>query len=393
MAFDALLKQFDKGPVKAKGFADDAALVIKGPDIPSLIDKGQEAINIATAFGRDNGLEFRAKKTVVVMLTRKKFNPSRAPKLYMGNFSLDFSEEAKYLGVTLDSRLTFGPHIRNKAASVKRLLFRVKSAVGQLWGPTPAIARWMYTSIVRPKLTYGSLIWAHRAQKFRKILDRVQRLAMAGLTHIRRTIPTNRMEAILDLMPLDLHILQTACNVAFRIRGWNRTKWDGVMERHHRGHLLVMEGYLGQMGLKDTHPDQYNGRLWNKQYIVDQSSMKDGTPIWGNFISCYTDGSLIQGRAGWGYLVREGCVEQRGRGGLGLQSTVFQAELTAITRVARLLQPKRSEKIVIFVDSQAALLALDSQEIGSQVVWECMKSLEDVAQHNDVSLRWVKAHV
>ncbi len=141
-----------------------------------------------------------------------------------------------------------------------------------------------------------------------------------------------------------------------------------------------MEGYLGQMGLKDTHPDQYNGRLWNKQYIVDQSIMNDGTPIWGNFISCYTDGSLIQGRAGWGYLVQEGDVEQQGRGGLGLQSRVFQAELTAIMRVARLLQPKHSEKIVTFVDSQAALLALDSHEINSQVVWECMKSLEDIAQ-------------
>ncbi len=148
-----------------------------------------------------------------------------------------------------------------------------------------------------------------------------------------------------------------------------------------------MEGYLGQMGLKDMHPDQYNGRLWNKQYIVNQSSMKDGTPIWGNFISCYTGGNLIQGRAGWGYLVREGGVEQQGRGGLGLQSTVFQAELTAITRVARLLQSKHSEKIVILVDSQAALLALDRHEIGSQVVWECMKSLEDIAQHNDISLQ------
>ncbi len=57
MAFDAVLKQFDKDPVKAKGFTDDAALVIKGPDIPSLIEKGQKAINIATAFGRGNGLE------------------------------------------------------------------------------------------------------------------------------------------------------------------------------------------------------------------------------------------------------------------------------------------------------------------------------------------------
>ncbi len=33
-------------------------------DIPSLLDRGQEAINITTSFGRDNGLEFRAEKTV-----------------------------------------------------------------------------------------------------------------------------------------------------------------------------------------------------------------------------------------------------------------------------------------------------------------------------------------
>ncbi len=36
MAFDALLKQFDEDPVKAKGLADDAALVIKNPEISPL---------------------------------------------------------------------------------------------------------------------------------------------------------------------------------------------------------------------------------------------------------------------------------------------------------------------------------------------------------------------
>ncbi len=135
MAFDALLDMFNRGPIKAIGFANDAALVIKGLDIPSLINKGQEAINIATSCGRDRGLEFGVEKTVVVMFTRRKFNPTQVRKLWMGNFPLDFSGEAKYLGVTLDSRLTFGPQIRGKATSAKELLFQVKNTAGYLWAP------------------------------------------------------------------------------------------------------------------------------------------------------------------------------------------------------------------------------------------------------------------
>ncbi len=77
MAFDALLDKFNKGPIKTKEFADDAALEIKGPEIPSLIDKGQEAISIATSFGRERGLEFGAEKTIVVMFTRRRFNPTQ----------------------------------------------------------------------------------------------------------------------------------------------------------------------------------------------------------------------------------------------------------------------------------------------------------------------------
>ncbi len=163
---------------------------------------------------------------------------------------------------------------------------------------------------------------------------------------------------------------------------------DALLKQFDKGPVKA-KGFADDAALVIKGPDipnKYDGRLWNKQYIVDQSSMKDGTPIWGNFISCYTDGTLIQGRVGWGYLVWEGCMEQQGKGGLGLQSMVFQAELTTIMRVTRLLQPKQLEKIVIFMDSQAALLALGSHETGSQVVWECMKSHEDIARHNDVSL-------
>ncbi len=61
--------------------------------------------------------------------------------------------------------------------------------------------------------------------------------------------------------------------------------------------------------------------------------------------------------------------------------------------MAQFLTYNKSTKIVFFVDSQAALLALDTMEIHSYLVWECAQSLGEFGKHNEVILCWVKVHV
>ncbi len=58
LAFDDLLERFNSGPAHIKGFADDAAIVLRGPDIHTLIERGQEATFKGLDFGHENGLEF-----------------------------------------------------------------------------------------------------------------------------------------------------------------------------------------------------------------------------------------------------------------------------------------------------------------------------------------------
>ncbi len=63
LAFDDLLDKFNSGPVHIKGFVDDAAIILRGPDVHTLIEQGQEVISKALDFGCENGLEFGADKT------------------------------------------------------------------------------------------------------------------------------------------------------------------------------------------------------------------------------------------------------------------------------------------------------------------------------------------
>ncbi len=70
-----------------KGFADDAALVLKGPVHSAEVGGCPEALNAALDFGRAYGLELSADKTVVVIFTRKKINYG-VWKLRMGSTEL-----------------------------------------------------------------------------------------------------------------------------------------------------------------------------------------------------------------------------------------------------------------------------------------------------------------
>ena len=76
---------------------------------------------------------------------------------------------------------------------------------------------------------------------------------------------------------------------------------------------------------------------------------------------------------------------------MGRWLTVFQVEIYAILECARvcLARNYRGANICIFSDSQAALNALKSFQCRSKLVWECIQSLAQLCQRNQINLYWV----
>lgn len=52
----------------------------------------------------------------------------------------------------------------------------------------------------------------------------------------------------------------------------------------------------------------------------------------------------------------------------------------------------QEKKITFFSDSQAALKALETYQIKSKLVWECVGTLNELATHNKVNLEWIPGH-
>ena len=85
-----------------QAYADDLAVLASGADM--LWNRG-----MAQTWASEQELQISSKKTEIVLLTHKR-NPDFG-SLSMNGSKLELSKETRLLGVTLDSKLTWKPHI------------------------------------------------------------------------------------------------------------------------------------------------------------------------------------------------------------------------------------------------------------------------------------------
>ena len=80
---------------------------------------------------------------------------------YINGTQLSFSDEVSCLGLTLNRRLNWNPHVIKKLNKCKGKLCSLRSALGVRWGPSLKMMLWAFKSLVALSLTCGSLAWGH----------------------------------------------------------------------------------------------------------------------------------------------------------------------------------------------------------------------------------------
>ena len=73
----------------------------------------------------------------------------------MDRIQIPFSDSVKYLGVTLDNKLTWKTQIENKTVACKKLMIMLNSNLRGMQAPKPKLSKWAYTGVVRPKMLYA----------------------------------------------------------------------------------------------------------------------------------------------------------------------------------------------------------------------------------------------
>ncbi|XP_048002927.1 uncharacterized protein LOC125239400 [Leguminivora glycinivorella] len=303
-------------------------------------------------------------------------------------------DEFKYLGITLDSSLRYKTHIREQTAKAIRTLYQCKRAVGKNWGLKPSMIHWIYKAIITPRVLYGAVIWWHRTHigEYRKNLTKVQRLACLMMTGAMRTTPTHAMEVLLGLKPLWIEAEKRAMEQWYRIKACKEWRGSCVDKRH----ALIQREALSKLEMLMVNNDLIKREeIFDKKYRVhigERDNWK--VEVVHPTTICFTDGSRRSSTklAGAGIVIPK--LGEKVSIPLGRYTSVFQAEVCAIARCARILKEsdKQDGAVVIYTDSQAALKALKRISVTSSLVRECREELNSIGKHRSVTVAWVPGH-
>jgi ribonuclease HI len=390
---DSLLVVLSDRQIKVVGYADDIVLMVSGIDHGTVCGRMQNGLDVVQQWCEGVGLSVNPAKSEAILFTnRKKIEENRTLTIF--GAEVNVSKKVKYLGVILDSKLSWKDHIDHKISKATMAFWQCRRIMGSTWGITPKTARWLYCAVIRPAIVYGCIVWWTRTntKSCVRALEKVQRLACACTTGCFKTTPTAALSVLLDIPPLQTFVQAEAMSACYRLdRGGI---WRG---KRDFGHISIERMLHNKIPASKLPGDQIVKRYdFKRNYLVTFPSRADwklNPNLLNDGKRYFTDGSKIRTRSGCGIFD-----EERNTGysfPLGRDISVFQAEVMAILECAVLISNGDNtahENIAICSDSKAALQALQGAEVTSAIVAECKQKLESITANNRVTLAWVPGH-
>ena len=369
-------------------YADDIVLMVSGMFPTTISEIMEGALVLLSNWATDCGLSVNPRKTELMLFTKKTKVPNfNLPKL--NGVSLTLTKQAKYLGVILDPKLSWKSNVEYRVKKANIALYTCKRMLGKKWGLQPKLSNWSYTAIVRPILTYAALVWWPATEKkYNKTkLNKIQRTACILTTGALSTSPTEALNVLTHLLPLDLHIKTIATCSAVRLRDIG--SWTTRPYGHSK--ILLQGPPLLKNGSDYTVPD-LNFKKGFTVRFPPRAEWSKGKVIGRYDIEIYTDGSKMNCGVGAGFHSEPLNLSQSIR--LPDYASVFQAELLAIREACKSLELYKvvGARVAIFSDSQAAIKALDSNYISSKLVLQCREELKLLSHWLEITLIWVPGH-
>ena len=137
-------------------FADDANILVTGQNLLDIRDKLNGVIAAIDIWVKCNGLKLNVKKTKYMVFSNKRDIDYSSLQLLLNGKSLERSEKERFLGVIVDSNISWKTHISALKSKISRnagILYRLKGVVPN------NVLKLVYNSLIQSHMYYCSNVW------------------------------------------------------------------------------------------------------------------------------------------------------------------------------------------------------------------------------------------
>lgn len=155
-------------------YADDTAIICNENKWTDTEECLRKAVNEFFAFYEKWRININVEKTKAVLITKRLVKELPSSPFHVLNAQIEWTNEAKYLGVILDRRLTYRKHVDfvlQKAQMAIRLLYPLMCRKAKLDKNNKIL---LYKSCIRPIFTYAAPLMTQLANSNIAILQRFQ---------------------------------------------------------------------------------------------------------------------------------------------------------------------------------------------------------------------------
>ena len=190
-------------------FADDTAIWVEAIDCPTfgptackdlrqLIKKpAEDLIKILSSIG----FKVNVKKTQAIFFNK----PSKGKEyVQINNDRIEATNTATYLGVTLDSKLTYSEHINKLVSKGEKSLNILRKISGYTWGVHCQSRLLLYKNYILPKMVYGEEFYDKASSSSLEKLQKLQNRALSIISNTRKSLPIAARHFVCQLPPLNI---------------------------------------------------------------------------------------------------------------------------------------------------------------------------------------------
>ena len=408
--------------------ADDFAVWCAEEHTTTAVHHIQNTINEVCSWTESWALQLNTTKTVSTLFTLS--TTKEKVSLRLNNQPVPQVETPTFLGVTLDTRLTWKPHLEAVEAKATRKLAIMKKLAGTTWGTNSDILKQVYTGAVRPVVEYASTIWDTASKTNKSKLDRVQNMGLRIILGAMRSTPIQQMEKSTDLQPLECRREYKAAIQGEKLK---RLTSHPLHQKLQHGTKNRLKRKSFKHKLKDLQKEnadlleadpgkceELTMSVWaSRKSLPEVRTEIPGLAAKGTQAPELQKAltlEMIQSRypkSTWTHVFTDGSAENAVRNGgsgayirrpdgttsslsipAGDLSSNYRAEVHALKAATELLieEDCNQQNIVLLSDSLSALQSLTNgpTDFRTQQLHNSLRTLSD---NNRVVLQWVPAHV